>query len=73
MSSRVLVSNYLNYASVSLGDLNSMSSVEELDSKEALRLFNAHSGELLEVLFISVEDLNGDLSFSFLVSEFQSS
>lgn len=73
MSSCVLVSHYLNYAGVTLGDLNSVSSVEELDSKEAFRLFDADSSELLEVLFISVEDLDGNFSLSFLISEFQSS
>ena len=73
MSSRVLVSHYLNYAGVTLGNLNSVSSVEQLYAKEAFRLFDAHSSQLLKVLFISVENLDSNFSFSFLISEFQSS
>jgi len=73
VSSCMLVSHYLNNTRVSLGDLNSMSSVEKLNSKEAFRLLDANSSELLEVLFISIEDLNSDLSLSLLVSELQSS
>ena len=49
-----------------------MGRVVQFDSKEAFGLFNSNGSELLDVLIISKQDLNGNFCSSFLISEFQS-
>jgi hypothetical protein len=47
-----------------------VSGVEKLDSKEAFRMLDADGSKVLDVLFISTQNLDGNLGLGLLVSEF---